>query len=74
MLGFVNGLAIVIFLSQLGMFKSNGQWLEGQDLMYMIALVVLTMAVMFLPMLTKVPAALTAIISFFDCYFRWYRN
>ena len=64
MLGFVNGLAIVIFLSQLGMFKSNGQWLEGQDLMYMVALVVLTMAIMvFLPMLTKkVPAALTAII------------
>ena len=46
------------------MFKSNGQWLEGQDLMYMIALVVLTMTIMvFLPMLTKkVPAALTAII------------
>ncbi len=64
MLGFVNGLAIVIFLSQIGMFKSNGQWLEGQDLIYMIALVVLTMAIMvFLPMLTKkVPAALTAII------------
>ena len=64
MLGFVNGLAIVIFLSQLGMFKSNGQWQEGQDLMYMIALVVLTMAIMvFLPRLTKkVPAALTAII------------
>jgi SulP family sulfate permease len=64
MLGFVNGLAIVIFLSQLGMFKSNGQWLEGQDMMYMIGLVTLTMAIMvFLPMLTKkVPAALTAII------------
>jgi SulP family sulfate permease len=64
MLGFVNGLAIVIFLSQLGMFKSNGQWLEGQDMAYMIGLVVLTMAIMvFLPMLTKkVPAALTAII------------
>ena len=64
MLGFVNGLAIVIFLSQLGMFKSNGQWLEVQDMAYMIGLVVLTMAIMvFLPMLTKkVPAALTAII------------
>ena len=64
MLGFVNGLAIVIFLSQLGMFKSNGQWLEGQDLMYMIGLVALTMTIMvFLPMLAKkVPAALTAII------------
>ena len=28
MMGFVNGLAIVIFLSQLNMFKSGGQWLE----------------------------------------------
>lgn len=64
MLGFVNGLAIVIFISQLGMFKSNGQWLEGQDMAYMIGLVALTMAIMvFLPMLTKkVPAALTAIV------------
>jgi SulP family sulfate permease len=64
MLGFVNGLAIVIFLSQLGMFKTNGQWLEGQDMAYMIGLVGLTMAIMvFLPMLTKkVPAALTAIV------------
>tara|TARA_Y100000385_G_scaffold107967_1_gene112147 strand:+ start:21003 stop:22592 length:1590 start_codon:yes stop_codon:yes gene_type:complete len=64
MLGFVNGLAIVIFLSQLGMFKTNGQWLEGQDIAYMIGLVGLTMAIMvFLPMLTKkVPAALTAIV------------
>jgi SulP family sulfate permease len=60
----VNGLAIVIFLSQLGMFKTNGQWLEGQDMAYMIGLVGLTMAIMvFLPMLTKkVPAALTAIV------------
>ena len=64
MLGFVNGLAIVIFISQLGMFKSNGQWLEGQDMAYMLGLVGLTMAIMvFLPMLTKkVPAALTAIV------------
>lgn len=68
MMGFVNGLAIVIFLSQLGMFKetSNGstQWLQGGDLWTMIGLVGLTMAIMFgLPKLTKkVPAALTAII------------
>lgn len=64
MLGFVNGLAIVIFLSQLGMFKSNGEWLEGQDLMYMVALVALTMGIMvILPYITKkVPAALIAII------------
>ncbi len=29
MMGFVNGLAIVIFLSQLGMFKKQGVWMEG---------------------------------------------
>ncbi|MBL6658172.1 MAG: SulP family inorganic anion transporter [Flavobacteriales bacterium] len=64
MMGFVNGLAIVIFISQLGMFKSNGEWLNGGTLYIMLALVGLTMAIMyFLPMLTKkVPAALTAIV------------
>ncbi|AHM61881.1 putative sulfate transporter ybaR [Flammeovirgaceae bacterium 311] len=64
MMGFVNGLAIVIFLSQLGMFKSGGEWLSGTVLYYMLALVALTMGIMyFLPKLTtKVPAALTAII------------
>ncbi len=64
MMGFVNGLAIVIFISQLGMFKSQGQWLEGSALMMMIGLVITTMAIMFfLPMLTKkTPAALTAIL------------
>lgn len=64
MMGFVNGLAIVIFLSQLGMFKSKGVWLSGSALSTMIGLVVLTMAIMVgLPYLTKkVPAALTAIV------------
>lgn len=68
MMGFVNGLAIVIFLSQLGMFKEtvNGetQWLEGTSLWTMLGLVALTMGIMFgLPKLTKkIPAALTAII------------
>ncbi len=64
MMGFVNGLAIVIFTSQLGMFKSNGAWLEGSAMLNMLGLVGLTMAIMFfLPKLTKkVPAALTAII------------
>ena len=64
MMGFVNGLAIVIFLSQLGMFKSEGEWLENEDLYIMIGLVLLTMAIMyFLPKLTKkIPAALTAIV------------
>ena len=68
MMGFVNGLAIVIFLSQLGLFKENVdgemQWLQGTNLWLMLGLVVLTMAIMFgLPKLTKkIPAALTAIV------------
>ena len=68
MMGFVNGLAIVIFLSQLGLFKeSRGavpQWLTGIDLWVMLGLVGLTMGIMFgLPKLTKkLPAALIAII------------
>ena len=64
MMGFVNGLAIVIFLSQLSMFKSQGQWLSGSALYTMIGLVALTMAIMIgLPFLTKkIPAALTAIL------------
>jgi len=64
MMGFVNGLAIVIFTSQLGMFKSEGQWLEGGLLYSMLGLVFLTMMIMFfLPKITKkIPEALAAII------------
>ena len=68
MMGFVNGLAIVIFLSQLGMFKEivGGEkvWMEGSALYIMIGLVLLTMAIMFgLPKLTKkLPEALIAIL------------
>ena len=70
MMGFVNGLAIVIFLSQLGMFKKtvNGEnvWLEGVSLWLMIGLVALTMLMMWgLPKLKatkKLPEALIAII------------
>jgi len=68
MLGFVNGLAIVIFLSQLGMFKTtvNGesQFMQGFDLFIMLGLVALTMMIMYLlPKLTKkIPSALVAII------------
>ena len=68
MLGFVNGLAIVIFLSQLGMFKTvqNGvsQWLPQANLLIMGGLVLATMGIMvFLPKITqKIPAALTAIL------------
>ena len=68
MMGFVNGLAIVIFLSQIGMFKEviNGEkvWMQGAELWTMLGLVVLTMAIMFgLPKLNKkLPEALIAII------------
>jgi sulfate permease, SulP family len=68
MMGFVNGLAIVIFISQLGMFMTleNGQdvWLQGSQLLIMIGLVALTMGIMFgLPKLTKkIPEALIAIL------------
>ncbi len=63
MMGFVNGLAIVIFLSQLGMFQKGGAWLSGAPLWTMLGLTALTMAIMVvLPRLTKqVPAALAAI-------------
>lgn len=68
MMGFVNGLAIVIFLSQLGMFKEvvDGQkvWMDGTELWTMIGLVALTMGIMFgLPKLNKkLPEALIAIL------------
>ena len=64
MMGFVNGLAIVIFLSQLNMFKSGGEWLSGSPLYVMLALVAGTMAIMLiLPKVSKaIPAALVGII------------
>ncbi len=68
MMGFVNGLAIVIFLSQLSMFMTseNGEmvWMQGASLWTMIGLVGLTMAIMFgLPQITKkLPEALVAIL------------
>ena len=64
MLGFVNGLAIVIFLAQLEMFQVDGVWLESTQLLIMLGLVGLTMAMMhFLPKLHKaIPAGLAAIL------------
>lgn len=70
MLGFVNGLAIVIFLAQLEHFQVSGAhhgqaaWLNGPALHLMLGLVGLTMLLMhFLPRLTnKIPAALGAIV------------
>lgn len=64
MLGFVNGLAIVIFLAQLEMFQVDGEWLESGKLVMMLGLVGLTMGLMhFLPKLHKsIPAGLAAIL------------
>jgi SulP family sulfate permease len=79
MLGFVNGLAIVIFLAQLGQFKiadSSGQevWMSGITLWTMLGLVGATMLLIhYTPKVTKIiPAPLAAIatiagvVIFFD--------
>lgn len=66
--GFVNGLAIIIFMSQLTQFQDNlGHWLTGTSLYSLLSLVLLTMTIIFvLPKFTKaVPASLTAILVVF---------
>jgi SulP family sulfate permease len=65
MLGFVNGLAIVIAMAQLEHFKAGEQWLSGTALYVMLGLVAATMAIVYvLPRLTKaVPPALVAILG-----------
>ena len=66
--GFVNGLAIIIFMSQLSQFKDvSGNWLEGSALYLLLGLVALTMFIIhFLPKLTKiVPSSLAAILIIF---------
>ncbi len=71
MYGFVNGLAVIIFTSQLTQFKTvvDGQsvWLSGSPLYMMLGLVVLTIGVVFFfPKITKaVPASLAAILVVF---------
>ncbi|MGK9118497.1 SulP family inorganic anion transporter [Olivibacter jilunii] len=68
MYGFVNGLAVIIFLAQLEQFKigagEESAWLGGTELYIMLGLVLLTIAIVWLlPKLTKaVPASLVAII------------
>ncbi|MBK9254541.1 MAG: SulP family inorganic anion transporter [Saprospiraceae bacterium] len=66
--GFVNGLAIIIFMSQLDQFKStDGHWLTGNELFILTGLVFLTMLIIWgLPKITKsVPASLVAILTVF---------
>ena len=70
MLGFVNGLAIVIGMAQLGSFKTLSAegalvYLQGAPLFWMLGMVVLTMAIIWLlPKVTEaVPASLAAILT-----------
>src|SRR5210317_1953707 len=69
MIGFVNGLAIVIFLAQLQQFKTTAPqggstWLSGEPLIIMLGLVALTMGIIWLfPKLTKaLPSSLVGIL------------
>lgn len=70
MLGFVNGLAIVIFLAQLqhfqvGLEDGSREWMSGESLWLFAGLIVLTMAIIhYLPRFTKmIPSSLAAIIT-----------
>ncbi|NEU70161.1 SulP family inorganic anion transporter [Spirosoma agri] len=71
MYGFVNGLAVIIFMAQLEQFKTvvNGEstWLSGTPLAVMAGLVLLTIAIIILlPKVTKaVPPSLVAIVVVF---------
>jgi len=69
MLGFVNGLAIVIGISQISQFKTinslgDSVWITGNTLVYSVGFVILTMSVIWLlPKITKaLPATLVAIL------------
>lgn len=66
--GFVNGLAIIIFMSQLDQFKdADGSWLVGQELYILLALVLATMFIIWgLPRISKaIPSSLVAILAIF---------
>lgn len=71
MYGFLNGLAIIIFMAQVQQFKIVGAgvetWMSGHALLVMAGLTLLTiLIVIFFPKLTKaVPASLVAIIAVF---------
>ena len=70
MLGFVNGLAVVIFIAQFNHFKTINSdgifvWMEGMPLYIMLGLISITVAIIyFLPRITKsIPSTLAAIIA-----------
>jgi SulP family sulfate permease len=64
MMGFVNGLAVLIFMAQLGNLKVDGSWMSGSAMWIMLGFIALTMLIIhFLPRFTKViPSSLAAII------------
>ncbi|MDC1451159.1 SulP family inorganic anion transporter [Vicingaceae bacterium] len=66
--GFVNGLAVVIFMSQLVSFQDGDKnWLQGEPFYIMLGLVLLTMGIIWgLPKISKViPASLVSILAIF---------
>ncbi len=66
--GFVNGLAIIIFMSQLEQFKDiSGDWISGSVLYIMLGLVLTTMLIIWwLPKISRaIPASLVAILTIF---------
>jgi len=65
MIGFVNGLAVVIFVSQFEHFKHGHEWMSGPELFIMLGLILLTMAIIkFFPKITKaIPATLVSIVA-----------
>ncbi len=65
MIGFVNGLAIIIFKSQLELFKYHDQLIQGSLLIMTIVLVALTIGIIhFIPKkYPKVPVQLVAIVT-----------
>ncbi|MCH7410265.1 SulP family inorganic anion transporter [Belliella sp. DSM 111904] len=71
MYGFLNGLAVIIFMAQVGQFKVKESgvevWMQGSALYLMIGLTLLTIAIVFfLPKITKaIPSSLVAIMVVF---------
>ena len=63
-LGFVNGIAIVIFIGQVKQFRIGDAWITGEPLLIMLAIIAATMAIIhFLPRFTKaIPEILVAVI------------
>ena len=79
MYGFLNGLAVIIFMAQVAQFKvvENGieGWMQGPALYLMAGLTLLTIAIVFiLPKFTKaVPASIVAIIVVFGIVYPSYK-